>query len=319
MSQKINKSGVVPSEMYGQRADVVLAELFSEFSRSQLTQWLKSGFVKFDDKVLKPKEKVTGGETVILQAIIQSVVESHQPENIPLSIVFEDEAILVINKPASLVVHPGAGNAKGTLVNALLHHDNYLEHLPRAGIVHRLDKDTTGLLVIAKTLQSHTELVRMMQNREINRHYLALVYGYIISGSRIETFYGRHPKNRLKMSVLPTGKEAITDFSVKKHYNNFTLVDVSLLTGRTHQIRVHMSHINHPIVGDGLYGGRLKIPSGVNEEFKLLLRQFDRQALHAYLLSFSHPVSGVKMKFEAPLPDDFSKLLSAMDENNESY
>ena len=318
MSQKINKTGVVPSDMYGQRADIVLAELFSEFSRSQLTQWLKSGFITFDDKVLKPKEKVTGGESVILQAIIESV-DNNQPENIPLSIIHEDDSILVINKPASLVVHPGAGNANGTLVNALLHHDMNLEHLPRAGIVHRLDKDTTGLLVIAKTLQAHTELVRMMQNREISRHYLALVYGHIISGSRLETFYGRHPRNRLKMSVLPTGKEAITEFSIKKHYHDFTLVDVSLLTGRTHQIRVHMSHINHPIVGDGLYGGRLKIPSGVNEKFKLSLRQFDRQALHAYRLSFNHPVTDDLMLFEAPLPDDFSALLSDMDENYESH
>ena len=318
MSQHIVKQEFVPEKMYGQRADVVLASLFAEFSRSQLTNWLKLGYILFDNKPVKPKDKVFGGELVTIQAVIESHDEN-EAENIPLVIIHEDEHILVVNKPASMVVHPGAGNMNGTLVNALLFHDENLKHLPRAGIVHRLDKDTTGLLIIAKTLQSYTELVRMMQHREISRHYLALVYGHVISGGRIETYFGRHHKNRLKMAVLNSGKEAITDYVVKQHYQDFSLLDVSLMTGRTHQIRVHMSHINHPIVGDSLYGGRLKIPSGIDEQFKSQLKGFNRQALHAYHLAFKHPITDTPMRIDAPLPDDFTRLLACMDKYYEVY
>lgn len=317
VTEVIRKEGKVPVEFRGMRADAVLAKLFPDYSRSQLSQWLKSGHVVFNGECLKPKDKVLGNESVILQATINSVCDNIEAENIALDIIFEDDALLIINKPAGLVVHPGAGNPNHTLVNALLYHDNDLEQLPRAGIVHRLDKETTGLLIVGKTLSAYTSLVRQMQAREISRKYKALVHGHIIAGGHIDTFFGRHPRNRLKMAVCLEGKEAITDYSILKHYYQFSLLDVALQTGRTHQIRVHMEYIKHPIVGDPLYGGRRRIPSGLSDELKQMFQAFSRQALHAYHLSLVHPTRDENLTFTAPLPQDFQNLLTALESSDE--
>ncbi|WP_131783439.1 23S rRNA pseudouridine(1911/1915/1917) synthase RluD [Legionella gresilensis] len=305
----------IPKDMYGQRIDVVLAQLFPDYSRSQLSQWLKEGKITVNDGYLKPKDKVLGGEIIHLdlQLISENKNEKLTPEAIPLNIVFEDDEIMVINKPADFVVHPGAGNPTHTLVNALLHYNPNLETLPRAGIIHRLDKDTTGLIIIAKTLAAHTYLIRQMQAREIKRFYLALVQGHVIASGEVNTFYGRHPHNRLKMAVREQGKEAITHYNVRKQYQFYTLLDIELFTGRTHQIRVHMAYKKHPIVGDPLYGTRMRIPPGANDELIMALQQFKRQALHAYTLSLIHPIKEQQLTFKAPLPDDFEHLLISLD------
>lgn len=314
---KLKQQIKIAPEFHGQRLDVVLAQLFPDFSRSQLSAWLKEGLIKLNKNQAKPKDKVLGGEEVKLNIDFSTTknTENYQPEAIPLDIIYEDEHIIIINKPAGLVVHPGAGNRDHTLVNALLYHDPNLQHLPRAGIIHRLDKDTTGLLICAKTLTAQTNLVRQMQAREIQRNYLSLVQGHLISGGKIETFYGRHPRNRLKMAVCTQGREAITMYSLRKQYHDFTLLDIQLMTGRTHQIRVHMAHINHPVVGDPLYGGRARFPSQATEELRELFSHFSRQALHAAKLAFHHPQTDELLTFEAPIPDDFQSLLSALDDH----
>lgn len=318
MSESINKHAVVPRECHGQRIDVVLAQLFPDFSRSQLSSWLKQGAITVNHRHCKPKDKVADGDEIDMHVdFIASSNMISLPEAIPLNIVYEDEHLLVINKPAGLVVHPGAGNREHTLVNALLHHTPELTHLPRAGIVHRLDKDTTGLLVIAKTLTAHTDLIRQMQAREIHRQYITLVQGHLISGGEIDTFFGRHPRNRLKMAVCSQGRQATTLYSIRKQYHDYTLLDVELLTGRTHQIRVHMAHINHPVVGDQLYGGRMRFPAQATEALRETLMNFQRQALHASNLSLRHPATDEELTFEAPLPEDFQSLLQSLDNHFE--
>jgi 23S rRNA pseudouridine1911/1915/1917 synthase len=315
MTASLVKELIIPSPYHGQRIDVALAQLFSEFSRAQLSTWLKQGLISVNGVQYKPKDKVATGDKIVL--LIPETVhdETIAAEEIPLDIVFEDDYLLIVNKPAGLVVHPGAGNPNHTLVNALLHHSQALQQLPRAGIVHRLDKDTTGLLIVAKTLPSYTTTIRQMQAREIQRHYLTLVYGHVISGGMIDTYFGRHPHNRLKMAVCAQGRQAITQYTLQKQYQYFTLLNVKLMTGRTHQIRVHMAHMNHPVVGDALYGGRVRIPVGASESLKRALQQFKRQALHAYSLSFAHPHTGESLHFTAPLPDDFQSLLTIMDDH----
>lgn len=313
MNELLEREAIVSNEHHGQRVDVVLSQLFPDFSRSQLTQWLKEGTITLNQRTHKPKDKVCGGEHVKLQVTLSPRDDVSLAENIPLCVVFEDEHLLIINKPAGLVVHPGAGNPQHTLVNALLYHAPALQHLPRAGIVHRLDKDTTGLLIVAKTISAHTNLIRQMQAREIQRHYLTLVYGHLIAGGTLDTFYGRHPRNRLKMAVCTHGKQAITQYTLRKQYHHFTLLDVTLMTGRTHQIRVHMSHINHPVVGDPLYGGRTRYPARISDSLRLALQQFNRQALHACSLSLVHPQSQERLTFTAALPDDFQLLLTSLD------
>ena len=317
MNNSPSSTLTVPEALSGQRIDVILAKLLPQYSRSQLSSWLKLGLITVNGKPIKPKEKV------LAESIIE--IPENWPENqganqtclaedIPLNVIYEDPHLIIINKPAGLVVHPGAGNKEHTLVNALLHHAPELNELPRAGIIHRLDKDTTGLLVIAKTLPAYTNLVRQMQAREIKRHYLGLVLGHVISGGTIDTLYGRHPHNRLKMTVGVGKRQAITHYRVSQHYQKyFTLLNITLETGRTHQIRVHMQHINHPILGDPLYGKRPLIPAELPQELHNQLLSFNRQALHAKILTLTHPESHETLTFTAELPDDLQTILTTLD------
>ncbi len=306
---------LIPTDYYGLRLDKALALLFPDYSRAQLSNWFKTGRITLQPPFQKLKDKVHGGEQVTCQV---NVLNNKSPactalaEAIPLTIVFEDEHCLVINKPAGLIAHPGAGNPSHTLVNALLHHDASLQHLPRAGLIHRLDKDTTGLLMIGKTEAAYTDLVRQMQARQIEREYLALVLGNVLSGGVIETGFGRSPQQRLKMAVLPNGKPAVTLFSVQQHLAGCTLLNVKLMTGRTHQIRVHLTHIKHPIVGDPLYTNRTRYPAGVSPAQRDAISAFKRQALHAHTLRFTHPISHANLSFTAEIPDDMQLLLSAL-------
>ncbi len=318
MIEHIQKNITVPREHHSQRIDSVLAKLLPEYSRSQISNWIKSGAVTLNQKACKPKDKALDGDLIELSVDLNEIDPDFahcEPENIPLDIIYEDDEVLVLNKPAGLVVHPGAGNREHTLVNALLHHAPELHHLPRAGIVHRLDKDTTGLLIVAKSLTAHTSLIRQMQARDIQRHYITLVQGHVIAGGTIDTGFGRHPRNRLKMSVTNEGRQAITHYTVKKQYHDFTLLDVRLMTGRTHQIRVHLDHIHHSVFGDQLYGGRMRFPLNATDELRTLLQQFKRQALHACSIAFYHPQTEQELTFTAPLPEDFKQLLETLDEH----
>ncbi len=306
---------VVEEHHAGQRIDVVLAALFPQYSRTQLTTWLKDGVITVNQRPYKPKEKVMGGECIQLHSLPVLNNTHCEPQDVPLNIVFEDEDLLIINKPAGLVVHPGAGHQDATLVNGLLYHDPELQALPRAGIIHRLDKDTTGLLIVAKHLTSYTQLIRAMQARLIQRCYVALVHGQVIAGQTIQTFYGRHPHQRLKMAVCAHGKEAITQYRVNERLGEFTLLDVQLMTGRTHQIRVHMAHARHPVVGDPLYNPVRVYSTRLPEPVRQALHQFKRQALHACTLSFTHPMKHTELQFSAPRPDDFQELLDIMGAN----
>lgn len=301
----------VPEDLAGQRLDQALARLFPEYSRSRLKSWLLDGALVVDGGSPRPRDPVVGGETVTLRVQAESAVEA-APEPMSLEIAHEDEALLVINKPAGLVVHPGAGNSRGTLLNGLLHHTPALEGLPRAGIVHRLDKDTSGLLLVAKTLPAHTALTRMLANREISRHYLAVCAGVLTGGGKIDEPIGRHRTDRTRMCVRSDGRPAVTHYTVIERFSAHTYIDVRLETGRTHQIRVHFAHRRHPLLGDPVYGGRLALPKGASDELAATLRGFRRQALHAAKLGFAHPESGEAMAFEAPLPDDFAALLEAL-------
>lgn len=302
---------IVPPEMAQQRLDQVVASLCPQYSRSQLQKWIKSGQVLVDNKPLKPKERLTGGEQIIIHAT-QEVQTRSEAEEMPLDIVYEDDNILVLNKPADLVVHPGAGNWSGTLVNGLLHYDPKLEYLPRAGIVHRLDKDTTGLMVVAKTLEAHNSLVEQLQERDVSREYLALVQRPVIAGGTIEGNIGRHHIDRLKMAVIEGGKEAITHYRVEERFRHHTLLRVALETGRTHQIRVHLTANNMPIVGDQLYGGRPRVPAGISGELREALQTFPRQALHATRLGLVHPLTEEALEWEAPVPADMETLLALL-------
>ncbi len=297
----------VPTQKTSARVDVILAQLLPEFSRSKIQSWLKSGNITLNQRQCKSKDQVYGGEVLNLDLPADITIIEAQAESIPLDIVFEDQHLLIINKPAGLIVHPGAGNPNHTLVNALLFHDPKLAQLPRAGLIHRLDKDTTGLLIIAKSLSAHTQLIRQMQAREIQRSYLALVYGCVYGSGTIDTFYGRHPRQRLKMAVCTNGKQAITHFSVDKNYADTTLLRVKLETGRTHQIRVHTAHMGHPIVGDQLYSSK---PRKCTQN---ALTTFARQALHAYSLELNHPITGFALSCSAPPPQDFMDLMEILD------
>jgi 23S rRNA pseudouridine1911/1915/1917 synthase len=315
MTQHIQLSARVPQTDAGRRFDQVLADLFPEFSRSRLQQWVKAGEVLLDGRAVAARYKVIGGETVQIGAELRADNEVGA-EDIPLDIRFEDEHLLILNKPAGLVVHPAAGNPRGTLQNALLHYDASLASLPRAGIVHRLDKDTSGLMVVARTLAAHKSLVEQLQSRSVHREYLALVQGEVTAGGSIDAPIGRHPRDRLRMAVVTSGKPAVTHYRVVERFPAHTLLSVRLETGRTHQIRVHMAYIHHPLVGDPLYGGRPRLPRAASERLRAALTGFRRQALHARRLELRHPSSGQLLGWEADIPSDFARLLTLLREES---
>ncbi len=311
-------SAEVEADQSGMRLDQAVAQLFSDYSRSRLTAWIKDGRVSVEGAQRRPRDKVWAGERITLRAEPEPQVDC-VAQAIPLDIRYEDDHVLVINKPADRVVHPAAGNPDGTVQNALLHHQPDLVNLPRAGIVHRLDKDTTGLMVVAKSEPAHKHLVAALQAREVHREYRALVTGELVAGGTVDQPIGRHPTVRTRMAVHPTGKHAVTHFRVEEQYRGHTLLAVKLETGRTHQIRVHMAYIRHPIFGDPVYGNRLRLPGGANAELIAAMRGFKRQALHAYRLGFVHPVTGEDMTFEAALPDDMAALLALLAEDADAH
>jgi 23S rRNA pseudouridine1911/1915/1917 synthase len=305
----------IPDELAGQRLDQALARMFPDYSRSRLKAWVLDGSVLVDGAARRPRDPVHGGESVVLVARADAAVRAG-PEPMALDIVFEDADLLVINKPAGLVVHPGAGNASDTLMNGLLAHAPELESLPRAGIVHRLDKDTSGLLLVAKSLPAHTALVRALAERAVSRQSLAICNGVLTGGGTIDAAIERHPVDRTRMAVRETGRPAVTHYTVAERFRAHTCVNVVLETGRTHQIRVHFAHRRHPLVGDPVYGGRLALPAGASEALRDALRAFRRQALHAARLELMHPVTGEPLSFEAPPPADFQALLQVMREDS---
>ncbi|MEH6469628.1 MAG: 23S rRNA pseudouridine(1911/1915/1917) synthase RluD [Halopseudomonas sp.] len=312
MTQAIHLQATVPDHLGGLRLDQAVAQIFPEHSRSRLKGWIKSGELTVNGGQLRPRDKLLGGEQVEVQAAIQQE-ERWQPEAIDLDVIYEDDHILLLNKPAGLVVHPAAGHHDGTLLNALLHHCPDISGVPRAGIVHRLDKDTTGLMVVAKTLEAQTDLVAQLQERAMGREYEAVTCGVMTGGGCVDEPLGRHSKQRQKMAVSPMmGKEAITHYRLLNKFRGHTHIRLKLETGRTHQIRVHMAHIRYPLVGDPQYGGRMRQPKGISFELQEQLRGFKRQALHAKRLELYHPATEELMSWEVPLPEDMLALLEEL-------
>ena len=302
---------IIPERMIGNRLDASLSEMLPDYSRSKITSWIKSGDALINQKTFKPKDKVSGTEIVYL-TLNQKQSNDWIAEKIPLNVVYEDEDIIVINKQFGLVTHPGAGNWSGTLANALLYYDPALSTLDRAGIVHRLDKNTSGLMVVARNEKSQKYLVEQLQNHSVDREYSAIVYGHMIAGGTVDEPIGRDPKDRVKQAVLMSGKEATTHYRAIDRFKSHTHVKAILETGRTHQIRVHLSHVGHSLIGDPMYGGRVRFPKKASEELKGALLNFKRQALHSKKLSLTHPISGELMSWKAPLPDDMVRLLEVL-------
>jgi len=304
---------IIPERMTGDRLDVALSEMLPDYSRSKITSWIKSGDALINNKAFKPKDKVNGSQMVSL-SLNKKQNNDWSAENIAINIIFEDEDIIIINKPFGLVTHPGAGNWNGTLANALLYYDPKLSKLDRAGIVHRLDKNTSGLMVIARNEKSQKYLVEQLQSHSVVREYSAIVYGHMISGGSINDPIGRDPKDRIKQAVSSNGKDATTHYRVIDRFKSHTHVKVILETGRTHQIRVHLSHIGYPLLGDPMYGGRVRFPKKASEILKESLLGFKRQALHSKKLTLNHPSTGKLMSWKAPLPDDMVELLDILNE-----
>ena len=302
---------IIPERMTGQRLDVALSEMLPNYSRSKITDWIKSGEALINHKTFKPKDKVNGSEMVEL-TISQKQNNDWAGEDIPLQVVFEDEDIIVLNKAVGIVTHPGAGNWSGTLANALLYYEPKLATLNRAGIVHRLDKNTSGLMVVARNEKSQKCLVEQLQTHSVSREYSAIVYGHMVAGGTIDEPINRDTKNRVKQAVSSHGKEAVTHYRVIDRYQNHTHVKAILETGRTHQIRVHLSHIGHPLIGDIMYGGKVRFPKKADAILKEALVSFKRQALHARKLTLTHPISGDLMSWKAPLPEDMLALLDVL-------
>ncbi|MDC8832791.1 23S rRNA pseudouridine(1911/1915/1917) synthase RluD [Alteromonas gilva] len=318
-SSQVSLAAQTDYQHFGLRLDQVVADLFPEYSRSKLKEWILGGNVTVNGEVCKvPRQKMTGDESIAVEAEITQQV-AHSAQDIELDIVFEDEHILIINKPADLVVHPGAGNRDGTLLNALLAHVPDIDKVPRAGIVHRLDKDTTGLMVVAKTIPAQTHLVEQLQSRVMSREYEALALGTMVAGGVVDAPIGRHQTKRTHMAVREQGKPAVTHYRVIEKFRAHTHLRLKLETGRTHQIRVHMAHIKHPLVGDPAYGGRWRLPKGASEEFADMLRSFRRQALHAAQLSLYHPESEEWLSWQAPLPEDMVELIEATRADTQQY
>jgi 23S rRNA pseudouridine1911/1915/1917 synthase len=316
MPERVQRGLTIPHEHAGRRLDQALAELLGEYSRTRIKEWIEAGQVLVDGARLKPKDKVLGGENVQVSADLPESAEV-APERIELNVLHQDRHVLVINKPPGLVVHPGAGNAAGTLQNALLHFDAALAQVPRGGIVHRLDKDTSGLMVVARTVAAHTALVRAIESREVEREYEAICAGVMTGGGVVDAPIGRHRVDRVRMAVREDGREAVTHYRVLRRFRGHTHVQLKLESGRTHQIRVHMAHIQYPIVGDRVYGGRLSLPKGASAQLAQALREFRRQALHAARLAFAHPVTGKAIEQQAVAPDDMQTLLRVLREDQE--
>ena len=315
MAEEINLNNIIPESLNGLRLDQAAARLFHEYSRSMLKGWIETACLTVNDSRKRPKDKVFFGDRLRLRAELTDDMPA-QAQPIPLDIVFEDAHIAIINKPAGLVVHPAAGNTRDTLLNGLLYRYPESINLPRAGIVHRLDKNTTGLMVVAKTLRAHTSLVKQLQQRTVKRQYAAVVTGVLTGGGEVNAPIGRHPSNRVKMAVVTTGKESITHYRIIQRFRVHTHISLSLETGRTHQIRVHMSHLRHPLIGDTLYGARRYLPGNADQSLIDILTHFPRQALHAQSLGLSHPVSHDDMEWSIALPDDFQQLIKALDNDS---
>jgi 23S rRNA pseudouridine1911/1915/1917 synthase len=302
---------IIPERMTGQRLDVALSEMLPDYSRSKITAWIKSGEALINHKPFKPKDKVNGSEMVEL-TISQKQNNDWVGEDIPLNVIFEDDDIIVLNKAVGLVTHPGAGNWSGTLANALLHYEPKLATLDRAGIVHRLDKNTSGLMVVSRNEKSQKYLVEQLQKHSVSREYSAIVYGHMVAGGTIDEPIGRDTKDRVKQAVSSHGKEAVTHYRVIDRYQNHTHIKAILETGRTHQIRVHLSHIGYPLMGDPMYGGKVRFPKKADVILKEAIVNFKRQALHARKLTLTHPISGELMSWKAPLPEDMLALLDVL-------
>ena len=310
-SNRIRMTAKAGPDHAGMRLDQLAAVLFPDFSRARLQKWVRSGELTVDGRVLKTTYRLNGGETLRLDALPERQGEV-LPQDIPLDIIHADDDIILINKPAGLVVHPAAGHPDGTLQNALLHFDSGLAVLPRSGIVHRLDKDTTGVMVVARSLRAHTSLVEQLQERQMSRVYEAVAKGETDMSGTVDAPIGRHPRDRKRMAVVLSGKPAVTHFRIMQRFLGFSLLEVSLESGRTHQIRVHMQHIGHPLVGDPVYGKSLKALKGAPDALLEAIRAFPRQALHARRLSLVHPASGGPVCFEAPLPADMEGLIDIL-------
>ena len=310
--KKIQLEIVIPEKFKGKRLDLALSKLFPEHSRSRIQSWIKAGEVEVNNSKYKQRNVVNSGDIIKINTTLKSI-DKHQAEHIDLDVIHEDKAIIILNKPAGLVVHPGAGNQKHTLVNALLHFDEKLDVLPRAGIIHRLDKDTTGIMIIARTIESYTYLVNELQKRNIKRNYKAIICGQLVAGGVIENKIGRHPVHRTKMAVTDKGKLATTHYRIIKKFQHYTYLDIQLGTGRTHQIRVHMNNEKHPIIGDPLYGKNTFIKKGIDASLREFIKNFKRQALHAYNLEFTHPISKKIISLKAELPDDMNNLIKILE------
>jgi 23S rRNA pseudouridine1911/1915/1917 synthase len=302
----------IPIQSHGMRLDQVVAELFPDYSRNRLATWIKEGRLTVDGKTMKPRDKALASAHVVLEVADEPVID-WQPQTIPLDVIFEDEHILVVNKPAGMVVHPAAGHADGTLVNALLGYAPELETLPRGGIVHRLDKETSGIMFVARSALAHKSLVAQLSERTVSRTYCAVCTGALTGGGKVDAPIDRHPTARTKMAVVADGKPAVTHYRIAHRFKHYTQLQVNLETGRTHQIRVHMAHRKWPLIGDPVYAGRQRIPAGASEALITALRNFPRQALHAQALEFEHPATGDWMEFETELPDDLVELLEVLD------
>jgi len=312
--ETVSRRVVVPPELAGRRFDQAAAALLPEFSRSRLKAWIDSGEMTLGGERVEPKRKVRGGEEIVLEAELEAAVPLAS-EPIPVTVRYSDDALLIVDKPAGLVVHPGAGNPSGTLQNALLHLDPSLATLPRAGLIHRLDKDTSGLLIVARTLEAQHRLAARLERREIHRTYRAVCQGVLTGGGTIDAPIGRHPRDRLRMAIVEGGRPAVTRYRIVERFRAHTFVELKLETGRTHQIRVHMASLRTPIVGDPLYGGRPRFPRQPTARLRAELERFPRQALHAVRLELEHPLTDERIVVESPLPADIEALLAALRED----
>ncbi len=318
MTDQVQLSATVPDGLIGKRLDQAVADLFPDYSRSRLQNWIKDGSLTVDGKSWRIRDKVFGGEEIVIDAQL-NVIDSFVPREMPLDIMFEDEHIMIINKPAGLVVHPAAGHWDDTLLNGLLHYNPEMAQVPRAGIVHRLDMDTTGLMVVAKTIQAQTDLVSQLQERSMGREYEAVVNNVMTGGGTVDEPLGRHSRNRQMMAVVGLGKEAVTHYRVLDKFRSHTHIRLKLETGRTHQIRVHMAYINYPLIGDQMYGGRFRLPKGISSDLQQNLRDFKRQALHAKRLELFHPATGELMSWEVDLPEDIQTLLANLKDDTQAH